>query len=634
MTEKAKVFGYNAKILKVDLTERRISIDQPNPGFYRTYLGGSLLGAYYLFKETRTGVDPLSPDNIIIFTPSITTGAAVSGASRFTIVSKSPLTGAIGETQCGGDWGPKLKHAGFDAVVIQGKADTPVFLWISNGKAEIRDAARLWGKITGEAQALIRKELEDESAQIAQIGPAGENLVRFACVTGGLSHFAGRTGMGAVMGSKNLKAIAVQGKKTYSYFNEEEVNRLGKKGAAKFKESEIMQKFQLYGTSLGVEWNEPIGNIVTRNFQSGNFEEVKELMPQKYTESILHKNDTCWGCVVRCKRVVELEKPYKVDGKYGGPEFEAMVMLGSNLGISDLKYIAKANEICNQYTMDCISAGAMIGFAMECFENGIIDSKDTDGIELHFGNKEGALRALEMIANREGIGEVLADGYPRAISQWGEACREFAVHVKNQSYPAHMPRTKPSQSLIYAVNPCGADHMSSEHDWIAINDDDVSRGLGISDFTDWGSLNDAKVAAVMKSQFYYSLLDVLAVCAFPWGPGSIYSYADILDFVNAVTGWNVTFWELLRAGERKINLAKAFNLREGLDSSQDALAKRSFDPLRGGASDGKKIDKIEHKKAVALYYAMMNWDEKTGAPTKAKLIELGLSWVAEALVLD
>jgi aldehyde:ferredoxin oxidoreductase len=622
-------FGYNGKILKVDLTTGEIVIDEKDAGFYRTYLGGSLLGAYYVYRETAAGVDALSADNVLVFAPSVVTGAPVTGVSRFNITAKSPLTGAIGDTQCGGAWGAKLKHSGYDAIIVKGRANTPVYLWIDQGQAEIRDARHLWGKTTGEAQKMIRKAVNDDNVEIAQIGPAGENLVRFACVTAGLSHFAGRTGMGAVMGSKNLKAIAVRGNRAYSFFDEAGVKSLAKKGAEAFKKSELHQNFQKYGTSMGISWFKKLGQIVTRNFQSGQFEMTDEITGEKLTENLLKETDTCWSCVVRCKRVVEMMEPYRIKAQYGGPEYESISMLGSNLAIGDLATICKANEICNKYTMDTISGGAMIAFAMECFEKGIITEKETGGLQLNFGNSAAALEVLEMIALRKGIGDVLADGYPKAISLWGEACRKFAIQVKNQAFPAHMPRVKPSMALMYAVNPFGADHMSSEHDWIAAADVDLARGLGITDFTEPENLNELKARATMLSQFYYSLMDTLTLCDFCWGPGGLYSYRDLDDIVESVSGWKVTFWELLKAGERRVNLMKAFNTREGLTRAQDALPERVFEPLPQGPSKGKKIDRDQLESAIDAYYAMMNWNSKTGHPNRGKLLELGLGWINE-----
>lgn len=630
MTDDKKPTGYNGRILKVDLTRGEMNVEEPDEGFYRTYLGGGLLGTYYVFRETKPGVDALAPDNVLVFAPSVVSGAPVMGASRFNVTAKSPLTGAIGDTQCGGNWGAKLKHSGFDAVVIKGKSPRPVYLWIDQGKAEIRNAAHLWGKTTGEAQALIHQELGDKTIEVAQIGPAGENLVRFACVTGGLSHFAGRTGMGAVMGAKNLKAVAVRGKRPYTFSDEQAVKALARKGVNGFKASEGLQAFHEHGTSIVVMSNRDKGNVVTHNFQAGDFEGLEGITGQRMTETILKGTGTCWGCPIACKREVELDAPYHIDPRYGGPEFEAVIMLGSNLGIGNLPAVAKASELCNKYTMDCISAGGVIAFAMECFERGILNKEDTSGLELRFGNEEATLRMLEMIAFRQGIGNVLAEGPERAARIFGKGSEAFAVHTKNQAFPAHMPRVKPGQALIYAINPYGADHMSSEHDWIAVFDSDISRGLGITEFTEMDSLDRTKTKATMLSQFYYSLMDTLTVCHFPWGPGAVYSYDDLVELVRCVTGWSVNFWELMRAGERRVQLMKAFNTREGVSPERDVLPRRMYEPIKGGVGDGRRIDPKQFEQARAAYYEMMNWDPQSGQVLPGRLLELGLDWVEEA----
>jgi aldehyde:ferredoxin oxidoreductase len=629
-SDKQKFYGLNGKILKVDLNRQEIQVEEPDQGFYRTYLGGGLLGTYFVYKETAAGVDPFSEKNVLVFAPSITTGAPVAGASRFNISAKSPLTGAIGDAQCGGGWGPKLKNAGFDGVVIKGRADKPVYLWLDQGHAEIRDASHIWGKVTGDSQKIIHEELGDDKIEVAQIGPGGENKVRYACVTGGLSHFAGRTGMGAIMGSKNLKAIAVRGKRGYSFADEDAVKAKAQKCATILKNSEGLQTFHKQGTALGVMVNKELGNIITRNFQSGAFEETDNLSAEKMIATNLKGTDTCWACPIRCKRVVTQDSPYPVDPQYGGPEFETLMMLGSNLGIGDLAVVTKASEICNKNTLDTISTGAMIGLAMECFEKGIISLKETDGLNLDFGNSKAALKLLEMIIQRKGLGEILADGPERVISEWGEDVNALAVHVKNQSCPAHDPRIKQSQALMYAVNPFGADHMSSEHDWIATGDGDVPRSFGITDFTTFDSLDTAKVRGTMLSQYYYSLLDTLTLCAFPWAPNSVYSHRDLAEFIQAVTGWRVSFWELMKAGERRINLMRAFNAREGLDRRNDILPPRLFNALAAkGVSDGKRINQTEFDGRLTEYYQMMNWNPQTGNPTKGKLMELGLGWVLD-----
>jgi aldehyde:ferredoxin oxidoreductase len=328
--------------------------------------------------------------------------------------------------------------------------------------------------------------------------------------------------------------------------------------------------------------------------------------------------------------VVAQDAPYPVDPQYGGPEFETLMMLGSNLGIGDLAVVTKASEICNKNTLDTITAGAMIGLTMECFEKGIIDSNDTDGLILEFGNAEAALKLLDMIVHRRGLGDILADGPERTITEWGEDVRALAVHVKNQPCPAHDPRVKQSQALMYAVNPFGADHMSSEHDWIVTGDGDVARGLAITEFTNYDRLDITKVKGTMLSQYYYSLLDTLMLCAFPWGPNSVYDHRDLEEFIQAVTGWQTTFWELMKAGERRINLMRAFNAREGLDRRNDKLPPRLFDALSAeGVFDGKKINQMEFDDRLTEYYGMMNWDPQTGNPTKSKIIELGLGWILD-----
>ena len=626
--------GYNGKILKIDLTRGHVEVETPDAAFYRTYLGGSLLGTYYVLKQTPAHADPLGPANVLVFAPSVLTGAAVSGLSRFTVTAKSPLTGAIGDTQCGGGWGPKLKHAGFDAVVLTGRAPKPVYVWIDQGQVEIRDAADLWGRDTGECQAAIRAEHADEKIEVAQIGVGGENQVRFACITGGLSHFAGRTGMGAVMGSKNLKAVAVRGRRAYTMADEAGVKAMTKQGAEAYQASELHQNFRKYGTAMGMSHFKNLGMIITRNFQSGCFEHTDAITGQRLTETLLTETDTCWSCVVRCKRVVETTEPYDIQACYGGPEYESISMLGSNLGIGDLALICKANEICNKTTLDTISAGGMIAFAMECFQRGLITTRDTGGLELAFGDGDLVLHLLDLIVRREGLGDVLAGGYEYAISVWGEACREFAMAAKNQAFPAHMPRVKPSQALMYAVNPFGADHMSSEHDWLAAADTDMARQLGLTAFGASQGLDSAKVEATMFSQFYYSLMDTLTVCDFCWGPGALFGFNDIERILQAVTGWEMNFWELMRAGERRIQLMRTFNAREGIDASQDRLPARVFEPLPDGPSKGRKIDPGQLAEGLAHYYRMMDWDPVTGRPQPGKLHQLGLGWVGEMIGKD
>ncbi|MFX0099216.1 MAG: aldehyde ferredoxin oxidoreductase family protein [Candidatus Hodarchaeota archaeon] len=630
MSSKENIKGINGKILHIDLSKSKITVEEPESSFYRTYLGGGLLGAYYVLKHTKKGVDPLSPENVLVFSPSVVTGVAVAGISRFNVSAKSPLTNLIGDTQCGGGWGPMLKRAGFDAIVIKGKASRPVYIWIANDEVEIKDTTSVWGKVTGEAYSIIKSELGDQGkkAEIALIGPAGEKQVSFANITGGLSHFAGRTGMGAVMGSKNLKAIAVWGDQMVPVASKEGVKEIGARGVAYFKDSAFYQAFQESGTPLVVQTNNGKGNIVTRNFTSNSFEDIEQLFSNKYNEILLEGTDSCWGCPVRCKRRILQEQPYDIDPQYGGPEFETIIMLGSNLGISDLSFIGKANEICNKLGIDTISTGGMISAVMEAQHDGILSEGDTGGMKIEFGNADVALKLVEMIANQEGIGDILADGPQAAIARWGNSCEKYFIHAKNQILPAHMPRIKPSQALIYAVNPFGPDHMSSEHDWIVETDNDVSRGIGITDFTGLDSLDVAKVRGTLYSQYHYSMMDALTICAFCWAPGALFGdFKDLLDLVAAVTGWKMTMFELMKAGERRINLMRVFNAREGGSPEDDKLPERMFEPFKGGTESGGAIDRKVFDQAKIDYYNIMGWNKNTGIPTKGKLHELGLSWV-------
>jgi len=367
--------GYNGKILHVDLTTGHMSVEEPGEAFFRKYMGGSALAMHYLLKETPPGVDPLSPENVLVVALSVLTGAAISGQSRVTVTAKSPLTGAIGDSQGGGFWPAELKFAGFDAVVIKGKSPKPVYLWINNGSFELRDAAHHWGKITGEVETAIRNELDDKRIQVLQVGPAGEKGVRFAAIINNSNRANGRTGMGAVMGSKNLKAIAVRGKNRPTPADKAKLSELAKWGAANLEDSDI-SGLSKYGTAETTGANNSSGGLPTFNFNSGEFDKWEDIDGTTMFDTILKGapdgtqlrdgRDTCYACTVRCKRVVEItEGAYQVDPYYGGPEYETTSTFGNYCGISDLAAISKANEICNKYGMDTISCGATIAWAFE-----------------------------------------------------------------------------------------------------------------------------------------------------------------------------------------------------------------------------------------------------------------------------
>jgi aldehyde:ferredoxin oxidoreductase len=616
--------------LRIDLSSGHIAVEEPDDLFYRMYVGGSCLGAYYLLKEMPPGLDAFDPANVLVFATGPATGAAISGASRFNITAKSPLTRAIGDTQAGGFWGDELKRAGFDAIVVVGQAEKPVYLWIQDGEVELRDAARLWGLISGEAQALIREELGDQRIRVALIGPAGENRVRYACVINELEHVNGRTGMGAVMGSKNLKAIAVRGRKSPPFYDKQAIARLARWGVRQIPEISSVANLQALGTANIIMSQQDARGLPTQNFVMGAFEGAEAISGERMRDTILLRNESCYACAVRCKRVVGASEPYEIDSDYGGPEYESIASLGSYLLIDDLPAISKANELCNKYTLDTISTGATIAFAMECFENGILTTSDTDGIELRFGNTDALLQMIEKIARRDGIGDVLAEGIAEAAKVFGQGAERFAMESKGNPFPAHMPRAKPSLCLAYAVSPFGADHQSSEHDYFVEPGateltQERATSLGLLWSAEPSELNLDKVRLYAYTQWAYGMLDSLDLCQFCFSGWGLYSFDQVVELVRAATGWSTSLWELMKLGERRTNLLRAFNAREGFTRADDRLPERVFEPLIGGDKAGQATDREQWVRALENYYRLVGWDVETGNPTRIKLAELGWS---------
>ena len=564
--------GYTGKILHVNLTTGDLTIEEPEEKFYRTYMGGSAMGMHYLLKEMPAGADPLGPDNILALSVGVMTGAPISGQSRLTSTAKSPLTGCIGDAQSGGFFPAELKFAGFDAIIIKGKAERPTYLWIHDGEAELRDASHLWGRITGEAEAILKEELDDGKIEVLQIGPAGEKGVRFAALINMSNRANGRTGMGAVMGSKNLKAVAVRGTNKPSVADKDTLNDLARWGAAAVPESDV-DGLAKYGTAETTGSQQTDGGLPTYNFNSGVFDGWEAIDGTTMYDTILkganegkqdrYGRDTCYACTIRCKRVVEIkEGPYKVDPHYGGPEYETSSTFGNYCGVSDLAAVAKANELCNKYGMDTISCGATVAWAMECFEEELITVEDTGGIELRFGSAEAMVKMVEMIANREGIGDILAEGSAHAAAKIGRGTEEFLITSKNQEAPAHMPQTKRTLALIYAVNPFGADHESHEHDPSYADYPERMAQLGLNDPQPDLALNEEMVRFAMITQHMYSAMDSINVCQFVYGPAwQLYGPDQLVKAAQAVTGWNVSLYELMQVGERRLNMMRAFNAR-------------------------------------------------------------------------
>jgi aldehyde:ferredoxin oxidoreductase len=625
-----------ATVYHVDLTRGTIETRTLPEDVYRKYPGGSALAAYLVLQAIPVGADPLAPDNVLAMAVSPLTGLAISGQSRMTACARSPLTGAIGDSQCGGFFPAEMRAAGADAFVFTGQSPEPVYLRLQDGRAELRPAKHLWGKVTADVDRLLKEEVGDPKAEVAQIGPAGENLVRFAAIMNMVNRANGRTGLGAVMGSKRLKAVVVRGSKSPKPAMAEEFRGLVKRLKAMQEMNPGIGWFGEYGTAGVLAIQDKMGGQPTRNYSEGTFEQCKDIDGSTMVKTILKERDTCYACVVKCKRVVEVVDPeIPVDPIYGGPEYETLTFFGSMCGVGDLKLLARASADANMYGMDTISAGATIAWAMEARAKGLLDDR---GLGLEWGDGRAVLRAIEAIALRRGVGDLLAEGSLRAATTLGPAAVDLTVTVKGQELPAHMPQHKRSLGLIYAVNAFGADHQSSEHDSMLKSKPGSLHQRRLAELGEFGNLDlrdlsDEKVRFAYITQCFYSALDSLGLCQFVWGPSwQLYGPAETVELVRYGTGWDASMAELLRMGERRIHLMRAFNARERIGKGADVLPKKLFEPLGGkGPTAGVALTTGEFEHARDTYYRLAGCDPDTGYPTRARLADLGLEWVAEQI---
>jgi len=617
--------GLTGKILRVNVTTEKISFETIEEKFYRRYFGGRGLIAYYLLKELDPGIDPLGPKNKMIFACGPITGASISGSGRNSIGAKSPLTGAYGEAEAGGYWGTELKQAGFDAIILEGKASSPVYLWINDQKVELRDASRLWGLEIKKSQDNIQNELEDYSVKVAQIGPGGEKQVRYACVVNDMHHVAGRCGMGAIMGSKNLKAVAVKGTKRVRACKPKRLRKLARFMAQNV--DSLAKSLHTYGTGDAMDVYAETGNLPIRNFRDGDFPKADQISAQAVKEHVRVGMGTCFACAIACKKKVKAKEPWNVNPEYGGPEYETLAALGSNCGVSDLKAICKANELCQRYSIDTISTGVTISFAMECFEHDLLTKEDTDNMDLSFGNAESMVKMVKLIGEKLGLGALLAEGSKRAAEHIGNGAEEFAVHVKGQEVPMHDPRLKKGEALGYAVSPTGADHVHNIHDTFLYPQlPKRYNGLGILEPVTIEDFGPKKVRLYKYVGEWRTLNNFLVMCLFP--PWSVVQKVDI---VRSVTGWNTTAFELMKVVERGNTLTRIFNNREGFTEKDDWLPPRFFQPKTSGALRKTSVNPQELQNAKLIYYDMMGWNEQ-GIPKQSTLEELDIGWAADKIL--
>lgn len=629
----------DARILDVDLSSGELKTVIIPGETYRLYPGGSALALYLIMREMDPKVDPLGPDALMAFTVSPLTGLPFSGNSRVVVAAKSPLTGTMGDSQGGGYFPAQLKANDWDGILVRGQAKSPVYLYIEGEHAELKPADHLWGKglPTGDVEDKIKEELNDSKVEIAQIGSAGENQVRYACILSLATRANGRNGMGAVMGSKKLKAVVVKRAKPRQPYDKESFSFFGKNVKDMLAANDSVSGLGQYGTAGDTESFSDEGFLPTRNWQTGYFPQgAKNITGTTMYETILKQRESCYACSVRCKRAVEIPER-GVDPRYGGPEYETVATFGSYCDVTSLADVSVANQLCNMYGMDTISAGATVAFAMECYEKGLLDKELVGDLDLSFGNGKVFEELLPQIALRNTkLGDLLAEGSARAAAAIGQGAEAFFMGVKKQEFPAHMPQWKPAVGVVYAVNPFGADHQSSEHDFALVGPPDSEARQRLAALGIWkgyennDSLDDEKVRFALETQIYFSILDTLCLCQFVWGPSwELYGPIELIRLCKDGIGWETSMTELMKVGERRINMMRWFNAQNGFTKADDKLPERIFKPMPEGPSEGHQLDKETFYDAVRRYYIFAGWDPETGNPTDMTLRRLSLGWLLE-----
>jgi aldehyde:ferredoxin oxidoreductase len=613
--------GYCGKILFVELSERKIEEWKPSEETYRKFIGGTGLGARFLYEKMKPGGDPLGSENILGFVTGPLTGTSAPGSGRFTVVCKSPLTNAWADSNSGGYWGPELKYAGYDAVFVKGIAKEPMYLRIVEGKAELRDASHLWGKNTQETEEILKKEAGDEKVKVACIGPSGESKSLISGIVNESGRTAARSGVGAVMGSKRLKGVVVRGKDKVAIAHPEKLQEAQKTYFNLFKKSDFQQRLSAHGTGGGLSFLVNIGDSTIRNWTCHGTEVMPNCtkLDSVNMESFKLRRYGCHSCVVRCGAIVKVEKgKFVTEGEVHRPEYETLASFGSNCFNDNIEAVIRVNEICNLYGMDTIAVGNLIAFAMECYEKGLIGKEHTDGLDLTWGNAGAIVSLTEKIARREGFGALLADGPRIAASRIGRGAEKWAMHVSGQALPYHDPRTSPAQGTGYFADANPGRHMESAgtqtlENGGALGNDPVLATPALERYGDYVNKGPMLTLGAQFFQFYSSA----GLCALLL----LGSTVPAAEYVAAVTGWEMDWSEALRAGKRILTLRQAFNAREGIVPRDFCLPERLVQPLEVGVSAGQKID-FEAMKAS--YFTTMGWDQRSGKPYPATWRELGL----------
>jgi aldehyde:ferredoxin oxidoreductase len=599
--------GWIGTILRVNLTTGSVSREPLDPALAKDYIGARGLGTKVLCDEVDPRVDPLAPENKLIFVPGPLTGTYAPSGGRYEVVTKGALTGAVAAASSGGTWGPALKYAGYDMVICEGKAAHPVYLWIKDGAAELREATHLWGKTVPDTTDAVRAET-DEDAKVACIGPAGEHQVLFACIMNDLHRAAGRSGVGAVMGAKNLKAIAVVGSGAVTCADNDAFTRTVMQVRQKIQAHPVGGTgLRLYGTDVLVNILNQIGGHPTKNFQDGYFATADKIGGESLSAKVLQRPKGCFACIISCGRVSKVtNKKYAGEGE--GPEYETAWGFGSDCGVDDLDAVTKANFYCNEYGLDTITMGATVACAMELYERGLITLKDTGGLALEFGNAEAMVEATRLTAQGEGFGQMLGLGSYRLAAAYGHP--ELSMTVKKQEMPAYDPRAIQGIGLNYATANCGAAHVRG----YTISPEVLGTPIKVNK-----DAIDGKPELVILFQNLTAALDASGACLFTtFGIGA----DELAEMLSAATGVEYSTAEFLQCGDRIWNLERLFNLKAGLTAKDDSLPTRLLkEPLKSGASKGSVS---RFPEMLPTYYKLRGWDA-AGVPTPEKLQALGLA---------
>jgi aldehyde:ferredoxin oxidoreductase len=613
-------YGFMGKLLRVDLTRGQVTPEPIRTDWARQFGGGSGLATRYLYDEVPPGADPLGADNRLIFMAGPLTGTASASASRYSVVARSPLTGIWGHANSGGTFGPALKGSGYDGIIFQGTSPDPVYLQIVDGEAELRPAGHLWGRGTAETEDLLQEE-SSQRLTMACIGPAGENLVRYAAIVNNKHRAAGRCGLGAVMGAKHLKAITCVGRAPVPLADEDRFHETARAQFDLLNESFLKVGFDAFGTNMVSDMVNIRGGYPTRNWQRGVFEQIDEVNAQALTDQVLVKGVNCFACPVTCGRGTEIREG-KWQGHSGeGPEYESVNTLGPLCGVSDLKAITMANYLCNDLGLDTISAGCTVAFALECYERGILTTEQTGGRELRFGDADLVVELVGKIARREGLGDLLAEGTRIMSQRLGGDSDHFAMNVKGLELPAYDPRAAKICGLGYVTANRGGDHITAYIEGPTFVDVPFLL-VEESSIRDPFVADPREVKVLVDMENALTTLDAVGGCKFM---GILLSADDLVGLIAAATGWEFGVDEFRRCGERAYNLMRAYCVREGITRDQDTLPGRLMsDPLPDGPAEGMVIDHDTLEMMKDAYYELRGWDLATGIPSPGKLRELGL----------